>query len=232
MQLELNDLKAKVLRLTEQSTQHAAQLGILPTVSESLKGLSLQKIRSWDGDTVYQTWPIMTANNLLSLRLKCSNSWINSRSLPSSITKEPCLFFVGFIFQSSPFMVLRYHLVIFWSIVSSFDNCFISFSTFILLLPFIFIIILLFSFFFFFFFFFFCCSSLLRQTPPPPSRDSNINDSLMWILPCTCPYEEDTAPITGGPPLYLATESAYLHDKWQNNSGWLVRIEVFKNHCF
>ena len=37
MQLELNDLKAKVLRLTEQSTQHAAQLGILPTVSETVE---------------------------------------------------------------------------------------------------------------------------------------------------------------------------------------------------
>ena len=51
MQLELSDLKAKVLRLTEQSAQHVAQLGVLPT---ALKGLNSQRIKSCDGDTVYR----------------------------------------------------------------------------------------------------------------------------------------------------------------------------------
>ena len=50
MQLELNDLKAKVLRLTEQSTQHAAQLGIF---QQCLKRLNSQGIKSCDGGTVY-----------------------------------------------------------------------------------------------------------------------------------------------------------------------------------
>ena len=45
MQLELNDLEAKVLRLTEQSTQHAAHLGILPTVSERIELAENQVLR-------------------------------------------------------------------------------------------------------------------------------------------------------------------------------------------
>ena len=36
MQLEIEDLKTKVTRLTEQSTQHTTQFGILPTLSEKV----------------------------------------------------------------------------------------------------------------------------------------------------------------------------------------------------
>ena len=48
MQLELDDLKAKVLRLTEQSTRHAAQLvqGTLPTMSERIE-LAENQILRW-----------------------------------------------------------------------------------------------------------------------------------------------------------------------------------------
>ena len=51
MQLELNALKAKVLRLTEQS------LSMLPNwefFRQCLKGLNSQRIKSCDGDTVYR----------------------------------------------------------------------------------------------------------------------------------------------------------------------------------
>ena len=46
MQLEVEDLKAKVLRLTEQSTQHTAQLGTLPTLSEKVE-LAENQILRW-----------------------------------------------------------------------------------------------------------------------------------------------------------------------------------------
>ena len=46
MQLELEDLKAKVLRLTELSIQRTAQLGTLPTLSEKVE-LAENQILRW-----------------------------------------------------------------------------------------------------------------------------------------------------------------------------------------
>ena len=46
MQLELRDLKTKVLRLTEQTTEHAAQIGFLPIMSERVD-LAEKQILRW-----------------------------------------------------------------------------------------------------------------------------------------------------------------------------------------
>ena len=46
MQLEIDDLKAKVARLTEQSTQRTAQLGVLPTLTEKVD-LAENQIIKW-----------------------------------------------------------------------------------------------------------------------------------------------------------------------------------------
>ena len=46
MQLEIEDLKTKVARLIEQSTQHTAQLGVLPTLTKKVE-LAENQIVKW-----------------------------------------------------------------------------------------------------------------------------------------------------------------------------------------
>ena len=54
LQMEIEDLKRKVARLSEQSTQHTQQLNGLTPLTERVDNQILQKARSLSGATAFQ----------------------------------------------------------------------------------------------------------------------------------------------------------------------------------
>ena len=78
VQLEMSDLKAKVLRLTEQFTEHDAKVNFFSVMSEEVDFMEQQL--HFDGDIDCQIWQMMTVENLLCQQWKWRKIWISLRT--------------------------------------------------------------------------------------------------------------------------------------------------------